>query len=44
MGNTVENSQRSNYTKALEQYVLDGTVVTLGIAIALAGLFIRLNR
>jgi len=44
VGNTVENSQRSNYTRALEQYALDGTVVTLGLAIALAGLFIRLNR
>jgi hypothetical protein len=44
VGNTVENSQRANYTKALEQYVLDGTVVALGLAVALAGLFIRWNR
>ena len=44
VGNTVETSQRANYTKALEQYVLDGTIVTLGIAMLLAGIFIRLNR
>lgn len=44
VGNTIENSQRANYTKALEQYVLDGTVVAFGLALLLAGLFIRLNR
>jgi hypothetical protein len=44
VGNTVENSSRSTYTKALEQFVLDGTGVTLGIALLTSGLFVRLNR
>src|SRR5262245_47387624 len=40
----VPSSSRSTYTRALNQYILDGTGVCLGIVLAFAGLFIRLNR
>ena len=41
VGNTVENSSRATYTRALEQYVLDATGVMLGLALVAAGLFVR---
>ena len=40
----VDSTSRGLYGKALAQYVLDGTGVCLGIALAFAGVFIRLNR
>ena len=43
VGSTVESSNRSTYTKALEQFLLDGTAVILGFAMALGGLFVRIN-
>ena len=43
VGSTVETANRSTYTRALEQFLLDGTGVTLGIALALGGLLVRLN-
>ena len=43
IGATVEASQRSTYSKALEQFLLDGTGFALGLVLVLAGLFIRAN-
>jgi hypothetical protein len=40
----VESTSRNAYAQALTQYVLDGTGVCLGLALAFAGLFIRVNR
>jgi hypothetical protein len=40
----IPSSSRSTYTRALNQYVLDGTGVCFGLTLAFAGLFIRLNR
>ncbi len=40
----VESSSRNAYAQALTQYALDGTAVCLGLALAFAGVFIRLNR
>lgn len=44
VGSTVENASRAAYGKALEQYVLDGTVVGLGLLLVLSGLYARLIR
>ena len=44
VGNTVEASQRATYTRALEQFVLDGTGVLVGLLLALGGLFVRINQ
>jgi hypothetical protein len=43
IGATVEASNRSAYSKALEQFVLDGTGLALGLVLVVAGLFIRAN-
>jgi len=43
VGSTVESSSRATYTKALEQFLLDGTGVILGLVVAVAGLFVRVN-
>jgi hypothetical protein len=43
VGGTVEASSRATYTKALEQFLLDGTGVILGLVLALTGLFVRAN-
>jgi hypothetical protein len=43
VGSTVEASSRATYTKALEQFLLDGTGVILGLVLAVAGLFVRVN-
>ena len=40
----IDANNRGVYGRALNQYVLDGTGVCLGIALAFAGLFIRINR
>jgi hypothetical protein len=40
----IDSSSRAAYTRAIDQYVLDGTGVCLGVALAVAGLFVRLNR
>lgn len=41
---TIEANSRGAYGRALAQYLLDGTGVCLGFALAFAGLFIRINR
>jgi hypothetical protein len=41
---TIDVSSRAVYGGALRQYVLDGTGVCLGLALAFGGLFIRINR
>jgi hypothetical protein len=40
----IPSSSRSSYTRALNQYILDGSGVCLGIVLAVAGVFVRLNR
>ncbi len=40
----IDSNNRGAYGQALTQYVLDGTGVCLGLALAFAGLFIRINR
>lgn len=40
----IDANSRNVYSRALTQYVLDGTGIGLGVALAIAGLFIRLNR
>jgi hypothetical protein len=40
----VDANSRAAYGRALTQYVLDGTGVCLGLALAFSGLFIRVNR
>jgi hypothetical protein len=44
LGATVESSSRATYTKALEQYVLDGTGLLVGLALVVVGVFIRANQ
>lgn len=39
----VDTSSRATYSRALEQFVLDGTGVCLGIVLLVAGLFVRAN-
>jgi hypothetical protein len=41
---TIDASTRGIYGRASSQYVLDGTGVCLGLALAFGGLFIRINR
>jgi hypothetical protein len=41
---TIDANNRGAYARAVSQYVLDGTGVCLGIALAFGGLFIRINR
>src|SRR5687768_11998401 len=43
VGSTVESSSRSTYTKALEQFLLDGTGLLLAFALTLGGVFVRIN-
>jgi hypothetical protein len=40
---TVESSSRNTYSRALTQFVLDGTGVCLGLTLIVGGLFIRAN-
>src|SRR3979490_914192 len=44
LGSTVESSSRATYTKALEQFVLDGTGLLAGLALVVGGVFIRANQ
>jgi hypothetical protein len=44
VGPTVDPSNRATYTKALEQFVLGGTGLCLGLTVSLAGLFVRANQ
>jgi len=44
VGSTVEASSRSTYARALEQFLLDGTVLCAGIALVVAGVFVRMNQ
>jgi len=40
----IDSSSRGAYSQAVVRYVLDGTGVCIGLALAFAGLFIRVNR
>lgn len=40
----IDSSSRGAYSQAVTRYVLDGTGVCIGLALAFAGLFIRVNR
>ena len=44
VNNQVDPRNRGSYTEALTQLVLDGTGVCIGIVLASAGLFVRLNE
>jgi hypothetical protein len=44
VGSTIETSSRSTYTRSLEQFVLDGTGIGVGLVLIVAGFFIRANR
>ncbi|SRR6266851_928009 len=44
VGSTVEASSRATFARALEQFLLDGTGLTLGIVLVLAGIFVRVNQ
>ena len=40
----VDSTNRGLYGRVLTQYVVDGTGICIGLALAFAGLFIRINR
>jgi hypothetical protein len=40
----VDSSSRGAYSQAVVRYVLDGTGICIGLALAFAGVFIRVNR
>jgi hypothetical protein len=44
VGSTVEASSRATYARALEQFMLDGTVFCLGVVLVIGGLFVRVNQ
>lgn len=44
VGSTVEASSRATYARALEQFLLDGTGVCLGLVLVLGGFFVRMNQ
>jgi hypothetical protein len=44
VGSTIEASSRQTYARTLEQFVLDGTGIALGMAMLVGGLFVRANR
>ena len=44
VGTTVEASSRATYARALEQFLLDGTGLTFGIVLVVAGFFVRANQ
>jgi hypothetical protein len=44
VGNAVETNQRRTYAQALEQFVVDGAGVSLGIALVAGGLFVLGNE
>jgi hypothetical protein len=39
----IDSSNRSTYSKALGQFLLDGTAVCFGITLVVAGVFVRAN-
>ena len=43
VGSTVDASSRATYARALEQFLLDGTGLCIGIVLVLAGVFVRVN-
>jgi len=43
VGSTVDASSRATYARALEQFLLDGTGLCMGIVLVLAGVFVRVN-
>jgi hypothetical protein len=44
VGSTVEASSRATYARALEQFLLDGTGLCLGIVLVLGAFFVRANQ
>ena len=44
VNNQIDPRNRGSYTDALSQLVLDGTGMCIGIVLAAAGLFVRLNE
>ena len=44
VGSTVEASSRATYARSLEQFLLDGTGLSLGIVLVVAGVFVRVNQ
>jgi hypothetical protein len=44
VGSTVEASSRATYARSLEQFLLDGTGLCLGIVLVLSGFFVRANQ
>ena len=44
VGTSVEASSRATYARALEQFLLDGTGLCLGIVLVVAGVFVRVNQ
>ena len=44
VGNSVETNNRATYTRALEQFALDGTGTSIGLALLVGGLFVRANE
>jgi hypothetical protein len=44
VGSTVEASSRGTYARALEQFLLDGTGLCVGLVVVVAGFFVRANR
>jgi hypothetical protein len=43
IGATVVSSSRATYSRALEQFLLDGTGILVGLVLIVAGWFIRVN-
>ncbi len=44
VGTTVEASSRAMYARSLEQFLLDGTGLCIGIVLVVAGVFVRVNQ
>jgi len=44
VGTTVEASSRATYARSLEQFLLDGTGLCIGIVLVVAGVFVRVNQ
>lgn len=43
VGSSVPTSSRATYARALNQFALDGTGICVGLALVVAGLFVRVN-
>ena len=44
VGANVEASSRATYARSLEQFLLDGTGLCLGMVLIVAGVFVRVNQ